>query len=156
MDDETTGTAATPQGVPGEDGVTSDPAAALAEMRARVDEAARDIERLTSELEERTRALDDLETLADVLLGVSAGVVVVVRPDRRVRALSRGAAELFALDASHVGKALSSVVPDEVVAATRDALAAPDGSGEEIVAGDWAVVLSHLPAGGAVLVLREK
>jgi hypothetical protein len=125
-------------------------------MRARLDEAARDLDRLTTELEKRTRALDDLETLADVLLGLSAGAVVVVRPDRRVRALSRGATELLAVDASHVGKALSSVVPDEVVNATRDALEAPDGHGEEVVAGDWAVVVTRLPDGGAVLVLRDK
>lgn len=145
-----------------------DVAALLAEMRARLDEAAADIERLTGELEDRTQALDDLEGLTDILLGSGESAVLVVRPDRRVRALSQGAADLLGVDDTHVGRALSSVVPDEVAAATRDHLtqlseAADAGGGaptpgrtEELVAGEWTVQVTDLPDGGAVLVLREK
>lgn len=145
-----------------------DVAAMLAEMRARLDEAAAAIERLTGELEDRTQALDDLEGLTDILLGAGESAVLVVRPDRRVRALSRGAAKLLGVDDSHVGRALSSVVPDEVAAATRDHLmqlaeaaggdggATTPGRTEEVVAGAWTVQVTDLPDGGAVLVLREK
>lgn len=152
----------------GPDAASDDVAAMLAEMRARLDEAAAAIERLTGELEDRTQALDDLEGLTDVLLGAGESAVLVVRPDRRVRALSRGAAELLGLDGTHVGRALSSVVPDEVAAATRDHLiplaeaagadgvAASPGRTEELVAGAWTVQVTGLPDGGAVLVLREK
>jgi PAS domain-containing protein len=146
---------------PGEDG--DDLAEVLAEMRARLDEAASDIERLTAELAARTKALDELEGLADVLLGAGAAAVVVTRPDRRVRALSPRAAELLGVDGTPVGKALSSVVPDEVADATRDHLvgladhpvAGPAGDGEDVVAGPWTVHVTGLPDGGAVLVLRE-
>lgn len=137
-------------------------AAALADMRGRLDEATTDVERLTAELEQRTQALDELEGLVDVLLGVSAGAVVVVRPDRRVRALSRGAAEMLGLDTSHVGKALASVVPDEILAATREQLlrlsegTEMQAGDEEVVAGSWTVTVTGLANGGAVLVLHEK
>lgn len=146
-----------------------DVAALLAEMRARLDEAAADIERLTGELEDRSQALDDLEGLTDVLLGAGEAAVLVVRPDRRVRALSQGAADLLGVDDTHVGRALSSVVPDEVASAVRDYLAQPaeaadsdadgaptPGRTDELVAGEWTVRVTGLPDGGAVLVLREK
>lgn len=145
-----------------------DVAALLAEMRARLEEAAADIERLTGELEDRTQALDDIEGLTDILLGAGESAVLVVRPDRRVRALSRGAAELLGVDDTHVGRALSSVVPDEVAAATRDHLmqladaaeagggAAAPGRTKDLEAGAWTVQVTALPDGGAVLVLREE
>jgi hypothetical protein len=148
-----------------------DVSALLAEMRARLDEAAADIERLTGELEDRAQALDDLEGLTDILLGAGESAVLVVRPDRRVRALSKGAADLLGVDDTHVGRALSSVVPDEVSSAVRDYLAqaaeaadadadagsAPlPGRTDELVAGEWTVRVTGLPDGGAVLVLHEK
>jgi len=119
-------------------GAGDEAAAVLAEMRARLDEATADIERLATALEERTQALDEVETMAEVLLGAAAAAVVVVRGDRRVRALSPSAAELLGVDSSYVGRALASVVPDEVVAA------------------GWTVEVTPLPGGGAVLVLGEK
>lgn len=145
-----------------EAGGGDDVAATLADMRARLDEAAGDIDRLTTELERRSEALDELEGIADMLLDAMSEAVLVIRADRRVRALSRGAAELLSLDGSHVGKALSSVAPDEVVAATRDHLArldeAPDGATtpDEVVAGGYRVTVTGLSGGGAVLVLVKK
>jgi len=168
MDDDITdtpdgsSTPATPAGA-----ARDEAAEALAEMRARLDEATVDIERLTTALEERTLALDEVETLADVLLGAAAAAVVVVRGDRRVRALSPAAAELLGADSSHVGRALSSVVPEEVLAVVRPHLGGEDEAGEpaeepdggsasEMVVAGWTVEVSPLPGGGAVVVLGEK
>ncbi len=135
MDDDTTDT---PDGSPATataagaapPGAGDEAAAALAEMRARLDEATADIERLATALEERTQALDEVETMAEVLLGAAAAAVVVVRGDRRVRALSPAAAELLGVDSSHVGRALASVVPDEVLAVVRPHLGGDGDAGE--------------------------
>jgi PAS domain-containing protein len=158
MNEKTTPTRAQP----GAGAPAAEAAAVLADMRSRLDEATNDVERLTAELEQRTQALDEFEGLVDVLLGVSTEAVVVVQPDRRVRALSRAAAEMLGLDASHVGKALASVVPDEIVVATREQLlrlsegTEVEAGDDEVVAGSWTVTVTGLADGGAVLVLHEK
>lgn len=132
-------------------------------MRSRVEEAAADIERLTAELDERTRGLDELEAMTEAVLGVTDTPLVVVGEDRRVRAVSRGAAEALGLSEPHLGRALSTVLPDDILEAVTDHLervwsATRDGDGEpasSIRAGRWAISVEPLENDGAVVVLRE-
>jgi len=148
MSREATSTARTPAGL-------EDAVALLGELRARVEEAAAEIERLTSELVERSQALDELETITDALLGVTDTAVVLVGDDRRVRAMTRGAAELLGTRGSQVGRPLSAVLPDDLSGAVGerlDALPAGDG-GTGPVAGGSATVRS-LPGGDALVVLH--
>lgn len=158
MNDDTT----TP---PHDAGLPRDPddaAALLASMRAQLEEATADLDRLTTELEDRSRALAEAETVADAVLGVTDTVLVVVGPDRRVRALSRGAAELAGGADPHVGRPLSAVLPDdvaEVVAERLDASEADGGgpgshSGDEAVLASGRLAIDLLEGGGAVLILR--
>ena len=129
----------------------------LADMRKRIEEAADDVERLTAELDDRRQALDELETVADAVLGATTTAVVIVGPDRRVRAITRGAADLFGVDGSPVGRPLSAVVPDDVVRATQghfDDDGGPATPGA-VDAGPWTVTVEGLEGGGAVLVVQD-
>jgi hypothetical protein len=134
----------------------------LEEMRVRVDEAASDIERLTAELDERTHALDQLESVVDALLGATETPVVVAGPDRRVRAATRGTVELLGLEAPPLGKPLSAVVPDAVADAVTDLLDAdrePPAGGDgrrsgTVSTGGYTVEVDEVAGGGVVLVLR--
>jgi hypothetical protein len=123
--------------------------ALLAELRTRVEEAAVEIERLTAELVERNQALDELETITDALLGVTDTAVVLVGGDRRVRAMTRGAAELLELKGSQVGRPLSAVLPDDVAREVGERL--DDPGCEDQVAGGSATV--RVLAGGDALVV---
>jgi hypothetical protein len=82
---------------------------------------------------------------------------VIVGPDRRVRALTRGAAELFGVEGSPVGRPLSAVVPDEVVTATADHFDDDGGPATPgtVPAGAWTVTVEGLEGGGAVLVVQD-
>jgi hypothetical protein len=128
----------------------------LADMRARVEAAAAEIDRLSTELTARDQWVDELEGIVDLVLGLLDAPVVVVGDDRRIRALSRGASERFTGDGV-VGKPLSSVVPDEVFAALEARLAAlgKGSAGRDAdVAGPESLPLDvqALPGGGAVVV----
>jgi hypothetical protein len=128
----------------------------LADMRSRVESAAADIDRLTSELTAREEWVDELETIIDVVLGTVDTPGVIVGDDRRIRALSRGAAEHLTGDAV-VGKPLSSVVPEHVFAALEARLGAgATGSDESVVEGvepgSMILDVQPLPGGGAVVV----
>jgi uncharacterized small protein (DUF1192 family) len=120
----------------------------LAELRARVEEATAEIDRLTAELDDRTRALDDLESTTDALLGVTDTPVVLVGEDRRVRALTRGAAELLGASGASVGRALSTVLPDDLAAEVAKRLDDDDAEGT------GAVLVERLEGGGALVVLH--
>jgi hypothetical protein len=128
----------------------------LADMRFRVESAAAEIDRLTSELTAREEWVDELETVIDVVLGVVETPVVVVGDDRRIRALSRGAGEHLTGDAV-VGKPLSSVVPEHVFAALEARLGAAASGSDESKAegaepGSMILDVQPLPGGGAVVV----
>jgi nitrogen fixation/metabolism regulation signal transduction histidine kinase len=128
----------------------------LADMRARVESAAAEIDRLTSELTAREEWLDELETVMDTVLELLDAPVVVVGDDRRIRALSRGASERLKGDAI-VGKPLSSVVPEEVFAALEARLAAAargsnEGDVDGAEPGEMPLDVQPLPGGGAVVV----
>jgi PAS domain-containing protein len=153
MNDDATSTAAAP----------ADPdegAALLAELRARIEEAAREIERLTTELLDRTRALDELESITDAVLEVTDTPVILAGEDRRLRAMSRGAAELLGLEGSAVGRALSKVLPHDAfdtVVGWLDAIGggeAPAGGSEGLPQAGVATV-RVLPGGDALVVLRR-
>jgi hypothetical protein len=128
----------------------------LADMRARVESAAAEIDRLTSELLAREEWVDELESVMDMVLGLLDTPVVVVGDDRRIRALSRGACERLTGDAV-VGKPLSSVVPEAVLTALEARLATTArGSDDREVdgaePGSILLDVQPLPSGGAVVV----
>jgi nitrogen fixation/metabolism regulation signal transduction histidine kinase len=132
----------------------ADEAAVLvADMRAAVEDATRQLDALNDELEARRTAVDDLEALADLLLDLCDVPLVVVDGRRRVVALSREAADR--LEGAAVGKPLTSLAAlvDDAIdqAPTDDATGADPGQADAV--GDGATVL-RLPGGGAVLVLR--
>jgi hypothetical protein len=124
--------------------------ALLAELRTRVEEAATEIDRLTAELVERSQALDELESITDALLGVTDTAVVLVGDDRRVRAMTRGAADLLDLKGSQVGRPLSTVLADDLAREVGERLDGPVG--EDRVAGGSATV-RVLGGGDALVVL---
>jgi hypothetical protein len=135
---------------------TDDQSKLLADMRARVESAAVEIDRLTSEQTAREEWVDELESVMDLVLGLLDTPVVVVGDDRRIRALSRGAGKHLSGDAV-VGKPLSSVVPEDVFALLESRLAtAGRGSGERDVddaePGSMPLDVQPLPGGGAVIV----
>jgi hypothetical protein len=145
---------------------TQDEAALLAEMRARVEAAAGEIDRLTSELTAREEWADELESIVDLALGLLDTPMVVVGDDRRIRALSRGASERLGGDAV-VGKPLSSVVADDVFTAVESRLvAAPPGADQTVASAaaatsDESAALTvanvvALPGGGAIVVFEAR
>jgi hypothetical protein len=138
---------------------TEDQSKLLADMRTRVESAAAEIDRLTTELTAREEWVDDLETTLEIVLGLLDRPVVVVGDDRRIRALSRGVGERLTGDAV-VGKALSSVIPDEIFEAleARLATAASGSDGDEAPAesGSTPLDVQRLPGGGAVVVFGAR
>jgi nitrogen fixation/metabolism regulation signal transduction histidine kinase len=134
---------------------TEDQSKLLTDMRTRVESAAAEIDRLTTELTAREEWVDDLETILDVVLGFLDTPVVVVGDDRRIRALSRGAGARVTGDAA-VGKALSAVLPEDVfeVLEARLATAASGSDGDAVLAepGSKPLDVQRLPGGGAVVV----
>ncbi len=125
-----------------------DPAPLIAALRARVESATAEVDELVGELTLRRALTDELESLVDVLLGLGETAVIVVDDERRVRGVSRAAAERF--EAAAVGKPLSSALPGDLY---DDLLAALDGEGAAEAAG---AEVHPLPHGGAVLVLLGK
>jgi hypothetical protein len=89
------------------------------------------------------------------VLGLLDAPVVVVGDDRRIRALSRGAVARLS-GAAVVGKALSSVVSDEVFEALEARLATAasgsDGDAASADPGSTPLEVQRLPGGGAVVV----
>ncbi len=135
---------------------TDDQSKLLADMRARVESAATEIDRLTSELTAREGWIDELETIIDIVLGLLDAPVVVVGDDWRIRALSRGVGEQLTGDAV-VGRALSSVVTEDVFAALEARLAtaasgSDDGNAVGGEPGSQPRDVQRLPGGGAVIV----
>lgn len=150
MSDETTSATAVPTDL-------EEAAALLAEMRARAEEAAAEIERLTTELVDRTQALDELETIMDAVLGVTDTAVVLVGVDRRVQGMTRGAAELLGTRDSQVGRPLTVVLPDDLADAVGEALdAACADDSDRAVPADDAGTVRALPGGEALVVLRAR
>jgi hypothetical protein len=126
-----------------------DPTQLLADMRARLETSTAELAEVAASLATARGMADDLETVVDVLLGLGGARVLVIDDDRRIRGLSRAAAE--ELEGAAVGKPLSSAVPDDLfdeVIARLDA----EHPGTRPLACAGADVY-RLPGGGAVLVL---
>lgn len=86
--------------------------ALLADVRVELDAAAEDVEHLNQQLRDRTRDVQRLEILVDKLLELVEAPTIVVDPNGRVAAVSRGAADHDAhLSREAVGKSASAVVP---------------------------------------------
>jgi nitrogen fixation/metabolism regulation signal transduction histidine kinase len=117
------------------------------EMRNELERAAGDLERVTEQLRERSDQVERLEALLDATLARLELPVVVVGPDRRVAAMSRGALALLPETSRVLGKAASTVLPrallDRVVA-LADGTVKSDGN--DLVA---------LPGGATLVVLGE-
>src|SRR5262245_49665918 len=90
----------------------TDPSQLIADLRARVEASTSEIEQLAGALAESRDLSDELESLVDVLLGIGDVAVLVVDDDRRIRGLSRAAAER--IEGAAVGKPLSSALSDDV------------------------------------------
>jgi hypothetical protein len=126
-----------------------DPTRLLADMRARLETSTAELEELAASLATARGLADDLETMVDVLLGLGGVRVLVIDDDRRIRGVSRAAAE--EIEGAAVGKPLSSAVPDDLfdeVIARLDT----EHAGTRPLACAGADVY-RLPGGGAVLVL---
>ena len=117
------------------------------EMRNELERAAGDLERVTEQLRERSDQVERLEALLDEALARLELPVVVVGPDRRVAAMSRGALALLPETSRVLGKAASTVLPRALVdrlAALADGTSKADGT--DLVA---------LPGGATLVVLGE-
>jgi nitrogen fixation/metabolism regulation signal transduction histidine kinase len=133
-----------------------DPTELLRELRARIERATAEIDRLAAELQDRDRLVDELESTLDAVLGLSAVPVVVIGDDRRIRAVTRGASQRLE-GGDVVGKPLSSVLPETEFAAVEERVghprevgpSAPDATSTE-------VQVLALPGGGAVVVLPDR
>jgi PAS domain-containing protein len=134
------------------DAVAAEAAELVADMRAAVDEATTQLERMTDELTGQRAVLDRLESIVDLLLDLAETPVIVVDADRRIAAVSRAAARGF--EGAAVGKPLSSVLPEplaEQLAAHIDRLG--QGAGGASTVED---VRIHPLPGGAMLVLTRR
>jgi hypothetical protein len=127
----------------------TDPSQLIADLRARVEASTQEIEQLASALAASRDLADDLESLVDVLLGLGEVAVLVVDDDRRIRGLSRAAAER--MEGAAVGKPVSSALSDEVSEAVSARL--DGGSAGAQGSGGDAAQIYPLPGGGAVVVL---
>ena len=122
----------------------------IEEMRIELERAAGDLERVTAELRERADQVERLEALVDQMLGLLDVPVVVVGPDHKVSAMSRGAVGVLPETTRVLGKAASSVLPRalvERVTAFADGTLGGEGNGNrDLVA---------LPGGATLVVLGE-
>jgi len=121
----------------------------IEQMRTELERAADDLERVTAQLSERSDQVERLEALLDEMLGLLDVPVVVVGPDRRVAAMSRGAVGVLSESARVLGKAASAVLPRAVadrVVAFADGTMGADGRDGDLVA---------LPGGATLVVLSE-
>ena len=130
----------------------TDPSQLRADLRARVEASTREIEQLAGALADSRELADDLESLVDVLLGVADVVVLVVDDDRRIRGLSRAAAER--IDGAAVGKPLSSALADDLFDRVSAQLASVGEGGKP--GGGRDADIYPLPGGGAVVVLEGR
>ncbi|HKH24505.1 MAG TPA: hypothetical protein VKA42_03505 [Acidimicrobiales bacterium] len=133
-----------------------DPTELLRELRARIEGAAAEIDRLAAELQDRDRLVDELESTLDAVLGLSAVPVVVIGDDRRIRAVTRGASQRLE-GGDVVGKPLSSVLPEAEFAAVEGRVGHPREAGPSAPDASSAEVhVLALPGGGAVVVLPDR
>ncbi|MDD9368953.1 MAG: hypothetical protein PV358_02465 [Acidimicrobiales bacterium] len=111
----------------------ADAAALLAEMRAGLDAATAQVERVADELDGSRARLDLLETAIDILLGHVEAVVVVVDADRNILGMS--AAAVDRLGGPAIGKPLTSVLPEPLADNIR-AESLPGGAAVLVVTAD--------------------
>lgn len=133
----------------------------IEEMRDELERAAGDLERITEQLHERSVQVERLEALIDHMLGLLELPVVVVGPDRKVSAVSRGATALLPQTSRALGKTAASVLPGPLadrVAAFADKVALTNGTGDGGAEGGTLADgndLVALPGGATLVVLGE-
>jgi hypothetical protein len=125
---------------------------ALRAARHAVEEASRQLDDLVTRLAEREAAIDQLESVLDVVLATCPTQIVVVDSGRRVTALSRAAA---ARTGGEVGSAVAEVVPDDAARRIGELIDVGGPAEDDLPgAGDVARVWV-LPTGHAVVVLAQ-
>jgi PAS domain-containing protein len=122
----------------------------LRDARAALDAAAADLTRLTDELAACRVELDDLETLVDLVLGVTSTPVVVVDRSRRVTALSRAAEERLGVG---LGDPLSELLAPEPAREVGELLDGDEAVDADLPGAGEGARVRMLPGGRAVLVL---
>lgn len=125
-------------------------AEAICAARQAVDEATRQLDELTSRLSDRQAELDQVETVLDAVLAVSATPLVVVDAERRVRALSRAAADL-----ASVGTALADVVPQAAARRVGELIDAGAPVETELPEAGPGASARVLPNGHVIVVLAQ-
>lgn len=99
----------------------------VAAARLELERAATDLERLTGELYERSLLATRLEILADALLDLLPVPAIVVDPDGRIAAVSRGAVATVPALSDGLGRPASKLLPkrlaDDVASAVSRARA---------------------------------
>jgi hypothetical protein len=133
----------------------------IEEMRDELERAAGDLERTTEQLHERSVQVERLEALVDHMLGLLELPLVVVGPDRKVAAVSRGATALLPQTSRVLGKTAASVLPRPLadrLAAFADQVAVSNGTGDDAALGGTLADgndLVALPGGATLVVLGE-
>lgn len=122
----------------------------LRAARAALDAAAEDVGRLTDALAASRLELDDLETLLDLVLGVTSTPVVVVDRSRRVTALSRAAEDRLGVG---LGDPLADVLDSEPAREVGELLDGGEPADADLPAAGEGARVRLLPGGRAVLVL---
>lgn len=122
----------------------------LRAARAALDAAAGNVARLTDELAASQVVVDELETLLDLLLGVTSIPVVVVDRTRRVTALSRAAEERLGVG---LGDPLADVLATGPAREVGELLDAGEPTDAELPEAGEGARARLLPGGRAVLVL---
>jgi nitrogen fixation/metabolism regulation signal transduction histidine kinase len=103
--------------------------ALLEEVRAELDAAAQDLERLNEQLRDRVVEVQRLEILVDHLLDRLTVPALVVDPDGRLAAVSRGAVDGYAqLSRDAVGRPVSTVLPEDLAEQIRKIIEARSGT----------------------------
>jgi hypothetical protein len=125
------------------------------EMQSEIERAAGDLERVTEQLRERSDEVERLEALVDRMLGLLEVPMVVVGPDRRVAAMSRGAAAVLsgAGVPRVLGRSAASVLPRPLAERVAAFAEQPGQPGRD--EGEGADDLVALPGGATLVVLSE-
>jgi hypothetical protein len=125
-----------------------DPAALMAEMRAEVEAATRQLDELTAAVRQWHGRVDELESVLDVLLRVGDRPLAVVGDDLRLVGLSPPAARALGCTGIRLPAHLPAPLAELVDRWRRD------GDAEaQVTAGEWSAQAVPVAGGGVVLVL---
>jgi hypothetical protein len=125
-----------------------DPVALVAEMRAEVEAATRQLDELTAAVRQWHGRVDELESVLDVLLRVGDCPLAVVGDDLRLVGLSPAAARALGC----AGIRLPAHLPPPL-AGLVDGWRRDGDTEAQVTAGEWSARVVPVAGGGVVLVL---